>query len=261
MATHRIRLLELGRWDWAPGFEMFWMEPHAPDGPLSLVAMVIESDHGRVMVNTGPDPGMLDELNATWAGFDPRHQLRIHDGQGLDDALGSIGLTPADIDHVVITPFQPYAIGNLLRFERATVGLSRTGWIDFHAPRWRVHPHDHRPFCIPRPVLTELVGDSWDRTRLLADEDEVVPGVTVFWTGSHHRSSMAVRVETADGVVVASDCFFRYENVTENRPLGINESLAETLTAYERIRTEADVLVPLYDGRVFERHPDGIGWR
>lgn len=70
---------------------------------------------------------------------------------------------------------------------------------------------------------------------------------------------MAVRVETASGVAIASDCVFRYENVTENRPLGISESLAETLAAYERIWAEADVLVPLYDGRVFERYPDGIG--
>jgi hypothetical protein len=51
----------------------------------------------------------------------------------------------------------------------------------------------------------------------------------------------------------------RKENVTENRPLGINESLAETLAADERIRREADVLVPLYDPGVFRRHPNGIG--
>ena len=259
MPTHRIRFLELGRWDWAPGFEVFWMEPNAPDGELSLVAMVIEGEHGTVMVNTGPDPAMLPELNAAWTAFDPRHQLRIHDGQDLDAALGSIGLAPTDVDHVVVTPFQPYAIGNLLRFERATLSLSRTGWINFHAPPRKVHPHDHRPFCIPPPVLTELVGAAWDRVRLLDDEDEIVPGITVFWTGAHHRSSMAVRVETAAGVVIASDCFFRYENITENRPLGINESMEETLTAYERIRAEADILIPLYDGRVLERHPHGIG--
>ena len=95
---------------------------------------------------------------------------------------------------------------------------------------------------------------------LLDDEDEIVPGITVFWTGAHHRSSMAVRVETAAGVVIASDCFFRYENITENRPLGINESMEETLTAYDRIRAEADILIPLYDGRVLERHPNGIGF-
>ena len=96
MSTHRIRFLELGRWDWAPGFEVFWMEPNAPDGELSLVAMVIEGEHGTVMVNTGPDPAMLPELNEAWTAFDPRHQLRIHDGQDLDTALGSIGLAPTE---------------------------------------------------------------------------------------------------------------------------------------------------------------------
>jgi hypothetical protein len=47
----------------------------------------------------------------------------------------------------------------------------------------------------------------------------------------------------------------RKENVTENPPLGTNETLA----ADERIRREADVLVPLYDPGVFRRHPNGIG--
>ncbi|MBV9208096.1 MAG: hypothetical protein JO037_22460 [Actinobacteria bacterium] len=70
---------------------------------------------------------------------------------------------------------------------------------------------------------------------------------------------MAVKAATGQGAVIASDCFMRPENVTQNRPLGINESLAETLTAYERIRREADILIPLYDPAVFRRHPGGIG--
>ena len=57
--------------------------------------------------------------------------------------------------------------------------------------------------------------------------------------------------------MIASDAFFRYENVEQNRPLGINESMEEALVAYDRIRREADILLPLYDPRVFERHPGG----
>jgi hypothetical protein len=97
------------------------------------------------------------------------------------------------------------------------------------------------------------------QVHLLADEDELLPGLTVFWVGTHHRSSVAVKVVTDEGVVIGSDCFMRRENVTENRPLGINESLAEALTAYERIHHEADILVPLYDPGVFHQYPKGIG--
>jgi hypothetical protein len=62
-------------------------------------------------------------------------------------------------------------------------------------------------------------------------------------------------------VVIFSDCMFRYEHITQGRLLGINENMYEALEAYERIRREADILVPMYDPRVLEKHPGGrIGY-
>ena len=40
-----------------------------------------------------------------------------------------------------------------------------------------------------------------------------------------------------------------------------DKSFTETLTAYQRTRQEADVLVSLYDPAVFQRHPNVIGAR
>jgi glyoxylase-like metal-dependent hydrolase (beta-lactamase superfamily II) len=257
--TYEVDLLRLGGWDWAPGFEMFWMEPNAPDEPLALVALLLRGGGRTVLVNTGPDTDMLPTLNKAWRSFDPRHQLRVADGERLSNALAGVGSSVDEIDMVIVTPFQPYAIGNLLQLPNADYAISRRGWIDFHAPVRRDHPHDYRPFCIPENILVHLVTDKWPRVRLLADDETIPPGLRVFWVGAHHRSSMAVVIDTREGTVVASDAVFRYENVTENRPLGINESLDETLTAYERIRSEADILVPLYDTRVFDNHPNGIG--
>jgi glyoxylase-like metal-dependent hydrolase (beta-lactamase superfamily II) len=255
-AAYRVDVVKLGQWDWAPGFEMFWMEPGASDEPLALVSMIIRGNGSTIVVNTGPDPDFLPTMNERWAKFDPRHQLRVKDDERLEPALAHAGVGPEDVNHVIVTPFQSYAIGNVLCFPHAEICVSRRGWIDFHAPRWREHPHDFRPFCIPDNVLVGLVTDAWPRVRLVEDE-EIAPGVSVFWTGGHHRSSLAVKVQTEQGMVIASDCFFRYENVTENRPLGINESMDEILIAYDRIRREADLLIPLYDPRVFERHPSG----
>jgi glyoxylase-like metal-dependent hydrolase (beta-lactamase superfamily II) len=258
-SSYRIDLLSLGGWPWAPGFEIYWMEPGAPDEPLELVGVLIRG-HGRtILVNTGPDPDMLATLNARWRNFDPRHQLEVSPTQQLTAALASVGVAPAEVDTVVVTPFQPYAIGNLIELPTATYCLSRTGWIDFHATRWRDHPHDYRPFVIPENILVALVTDRWPQLRLIEDEDEIAPGIEVFWTGGHHRSSMAISVPTPQGVAVISDCFFRRENITQKRPLGINESMEEILIAYQRIDRTADILIPLYDPGVFTRHPNGIG--
>ena len=97
--------------------------------------------------------------------------------------------------------------------------------------------------------------------NFMKDEQNIFPGIDVFWTGVHHRSSVAVKVNTKSGIVIFSDCFFRYEHITEHRLLGINESMYEALEAYARIREEADILVPMYDPRVFEDHQQGkIGY-
>ena len=58
--------------------------------------------------------------------------------------------------------------------------------------------------------------------------------------------------------MVASDAFFHYENVEDDRLLGINESMYEALACYERTRRVADHVVPLYDPKVFDRYPGGV---
>jgi hypothetical protein len=107
-------------------------------------------------------------------------------------------------------------------------------------------------------VLVHLVTDGWDRVRLLDDEDEIVPGVRTWWAGAHHRASLAIEIDSAAGVVIASDAFFHYENVEDDRLLGINENMYEALACYERTRRVADHIVPLYDPKVFDRYPDGV---
>ncbi len=102
-------------------------------------------------------------------------------------SYGGAKTTVDEITHVIAAPFQTYSLGNILRLPNAESCLWRVGWIDFHVPRWRQLPHDKRSACIPDDVLAGLVIDAWPPLRLVEDE-EVVPGVEMFWTGTHHRS-------------------------------------------------------------------------
>ncbi len=252
----RVDAIRLGGWGWAPGYELFWMDGRAEGEPLALISLVIRAGEHVVLVNCGPDPSTLPPPPAGDPMLTKQHVLEVKAGEGLDEALASAGTTVDEITHVIATPFQTYALGNILRFPNAQICLSRTGWIDFHAPRWRQHPHDKRNSCIPEDVLVGLVTHAWPRLRLVEDE-EIVPGVDTFWTGTHHRASLAVKVMTTAGVAIASDAFMRVENITRRHPIGINESMEEALVAYDRIASEADILVPLYDPGVFARHPGG----
>jgi glyoxylase-like metal-dependent hydrolase (beta-lactamase superfamily II) len=254
---YRVDVARLGGWDAVPGPELFWMEGFDRWEPLALLGVLARAPGVTALVNTGPPMDLLPAMNAHWRQLRKDVQLRVAPEERIEAVLARLDVRPADVDLVVCTPFQAYALGNVDLFPRAEICLSRRGWIDFHAPNWRQHPHDVRAMAIPDRILVYLVTTAWSRVRLLRDEEEVAPDLSVFWTGGHHRSSLAVRIRTTRGTVVAGDCFFRYENLERMHPIGICESLEECLRAYDRIRREADVPIPLYDQRVLQRHPGG----
>ena len=80
----------------------------------------------------------------------------------------------------------------------------------------------------------------------------------MFWVGAHHRGSMALSIQTAKGKVVLSDSIFRYENFEEGIPIGVVENIFEWQDALNRVREEADIVVPMHDNGVLVRHPGGI---
>lgn len=221
-----------------PGPEVFWMKHFREDFDLILWVGILRKKERLILLNTGCTAQTARQYSIT----------DLPDG-GVIGALGKRDILPEQVTDIVITPFQAYALDNVAAFPNATIHLSKRGWIDFHAPRWRKHPHDIRERCIPPEILAYLVTDAWDRVHLLEDEDELDDELQVFWTGSHHRSSLAVQVRTAKGMVVLSDAMFYLENVKEMHPIGINESMEECLLAYERIDKVADIILPLYDPR------------
>src|SRR5262249_50681947 len=106
-------------------------------------------------------------------------------------------------------------------------------------------------------VLTYLVTKAWPRVRLLEDEDQILPGIKVWFAGVHHRSTMAVSIQTARGIVIYSDCCFKYRNVEENIPPGYVENLEDAWSSSPRIRKEAAIVLPAFDPEIYHRYPGG----
>jgi glyoxylase-like metal-dependent hydrolase (beta-lactamase superfamily II) len=219
--------------------------------------MVVIRGEGKVaIINTGP-PRDLSALNARWRGvFGKRGELVRQENELPELALSALGIKPEDVNVVMITPLQAYAIGGIPLFRNAQVCLSRRGWIeDFHAPTYEMHVP--RKLRITDDVLAYLTIEAPEKLRLLEDEDQVLPGVRAAWVGTHHRSSMVYYIETAKGRVAVTDACFKYGNIEGLHPLGVMESLPECMAAYHRIRREADAIIPLYDPEVLQRFPGG----
>jgi hypothetical protein len=237
--------------------EVYWMERFGEWTTLQFQAALIRSEDYTILVNTG-FPSDISELAKAWQDFlgEPA-VLKRPDSWQIESHLRNEGLTPEDVTHVLVTPIQLYATGRLDLFTQASIGISRRGWVeDVIAPEY---PHHiPRQGCISDEHLLWLMGEQHSHLHLLADVDEVLPGLRVKWVGAHHRSSMAVDVDTYSGRVILTDAAFHYANIEENKPLGIAESIIEAHAAYNWIRRTADITIPLYEPLVHERHALGV---
>ncbi|MGH9298693.1 MAG: hypothetical protein ACRDZT_02115, partial [Acidimicrobiales bacterium] len=254
MAEYRVTALNAGEFE-IPGPELFWMGAWGEWYRLNLIVLLVQGDGVTALVNTGPpdDIGPLNDLFVQAVG--ERGRLNVGPEHSVVAQLTRLGVSPEAVTHLLVTPFQAYASGGIGRFPGAQVCLSKRGWLSYHTTH--THPHDGRDLMFTKSIVTALVTDRWDQVRLLEDEDEILPGLRTWFAGTHHRASVAVEIDTRLGTVVASDAFFHYANIEQNRLLGINESMYEGLSTYERARRSADIIVPLYEPRVFERHPGG----
>lgn len=253
--NYGVRILPLGFGE-VPGPEVYWMSDWDKWYRLAFQAFLIEGPGIRALVGTGPARD-LSEMNAGWASFlGERAAFQREPGQWLPEQLAAIGVELDSITHVLLTPLQLYTTANVLAFPNAQVCITRRGWEHFHTTHR--HPHDDRATSLPPEVLASLVLDGWHRVRLLADEDEVAPGLRTWWSGAHHRASMAVEVDTSEGIVTITDSYFTGRNLEENHPIGIAENIYEAIAVHERIRRVADVALTLYDEDQLARFPDGI---
>lgn len=219
--------------------------------------MAVIRGNGKIaIINTGP-PSDLTELNERWtSGFGERGRLVREENEWPLNALAALRIKPTDVDYVLITPLQIYATANIQLFPNAEVCISRRGWIeDFHAEKFPMHVP--RKLRISDETLRYLMFEGHEKLRLLEDEDQIMPGLSCFWAGVHHRSSMCYVIETAKGRVGISDCLFKYGNLEEGEPLGIQESLEEYHITCKRIKRETEIFIPLYEPDVLKRFPGG----
>lgn len=255
--TYSIQALNGGTF-WVPGPEVYWMQHWGEREKMNTLLFLVRGGGQNILINTGP-PSDLTVINAAWEGFFGYPEARIErsDDQLPAALLSAHGLTPDDITMVIVTPLQAYATANIHLFRNAKICISRKGWIeDFQAPYYHLHVPRH--LRIPPEVNHYLQNDGWENVLLLQDEHEILPGLRTFWAGVHHRSSLAVCIETQKGTVIITDCFFKYGNIEQGHYLGVMESMMEADATWARIRKEAAIIASVYDPEIFERHPGGV---
>src|SRR5947209_9396165 len=252
--TFGVTVVKAGS-EYGPAVSIYWNDHLTDFCELHYYIAVLRSPRRVVVVNSGlpDDVTLFDAFVKSWH---PECCISRSPDETTAAALTRLSIHPHDVETVILTPLTIYTTGQLRLFENARFAIGRRGWTDFWAPE----PHAPKlppDIAIARESRLYLAGEAFERVVLLDDEDAVCPGIHVFRTGGHHSSSLAVCVNTAKGKVILGDCFFTYDNLEKNIPIGWHENLHEIRTAYDRIRREADIAVPLYDPEVMKRYPGG----
>jgi len=256
MASYTLRAL-YGAKQKSPGCVYYYIGKIGEWRELYFYYWLIQGEGHNVLVDTGVPLNKPEDFDILNRSHQYVHEDCTHPADAVvqpPEALAKADLTCEDIDKVLITSTSTYATGNIEMFPNAEVCVSKLGWANVMQGD-AMGLYESRVF-FAKETMDYLNGPGKDKVRLVEDE-ELLPGLRYWWTGVHHRGSMAVSVMTAKGKVNFGDCAFVYENLEERRPIGCIESMEEWNEVYPRLM-DADLVLPFHDARLLERYPDGI---
>jgi Zn-dependent hydrolases, including glyoxylases len=156
----------------------------------------------------------------------------------LVDALDRRGLTPADIDAVVLTHAHWDHIQILDPFSRAIFHMHPAELDYIKNP----HAGDHAT-----PRWTKAVLDRYD-VREVTGDTELMPGVSIVEAPGHSAGTIAVAVETTDGIaVVTGDSIQSAEVATHGRNALVFWNEEQANRSVTRLVELADIIHPGHD--------------
>lgn len=175
------------------------MAPYVPRWRAGTPCLLVETDHGLVLVDTGmgvhdhTSPGPMVRAFSAWLNVtrDPE--------QTAVRQLARLGYHPEDVRHIVLTHLHFDHAGGLPDFPHAHVHVHRREYTALQRPRWGMAlAYDLQDFAhSPRWALYERITATWfgfDAIRLpFAPEMYLIP---LF---GHTRGHCGVAIKMADG--------------------------------------------------------------
>ncbi len=167
------------------------------------------------------------------------------------NALRLAGVDPKDVEYVVLTHLHWDHAGNCDLFPDADV-LVQDAELRYAIAPGRFF---RKAFLSPQsgwgtppyllPNLVTVPGE-----RVLA------PGVRLVQAPGHTPGSQAVIVDTPDGSFgIAGDAISSYRNIDQDLPPGYHVDVDESMDTMDRLRAQADFLLPSHDYAVFSDGP------
>jgi len=234
-----------------PGLAMYFQDKIDQNVAIAGYVWLVRGEGNTIVV----DAGIGERPEVAGGGKQMFGHFTVAPGEDTASLLRGAGVEPGEVDHLILTHLHTDHCLNTPLFTRARIVVSRRGWEAVTRP---AHPALFPERVFSHDVLRHLRGQAWERVQLADGEEQILPGISVFYTGGHTPCSQAVRIETAAGAaVITGDVVSLYGHIEENIPVAYCHDLAECYQAMDRIRREADIILPTHDPDVLVRHPGG----
>jgi glyoxylase-like metal-dependent hydrolase (beta-lactamase superfamily II) len=210
---------------------------------------LIEGARRVILVDTGV--GDVDEIDTLHARHGTiRWIVERNEGQDLVEGLARRGVTPADVELVVLSHLHFDHVGNNELFPRARFIVQR----------------DELPLALAPPKFSMFYYPEYrykmtsvlDRLDVIDGDMDIDPDIRLLKVGGHTPGCQATLVQTSAGIVcLTSDTMYNYRNIELDWPVGSFWDLSGLLAGMARMRHEADILVPQHDWQLLQQFPSG----
>lgn len=239
MPTHyKIHPIVLGTKVFDKGM-MTYQHDYGREYVIPIYAWYLEGGDKNVLVDTGEmSPIRSPDREAAIGG-------RIYT---FEDGLAKWGLTPDDIDVVIHTHLHNDHCENDFKCRNA---------VFYVHPRELEHIHDPHPLDFR--YLEDYIEDVEEagQVRMMAEDDEVLPGIRVMHTPVHTEGGLSVIVDTEEGrAVITGFCvieenFFPPKEIRAMEmdviPPGTPVNVYRAYDIMRKVKDMADILIPLHE--------------
>lgn len=186
----------------------------------------------------------------------------ITDYEDPATVLGKVGVSPEQIDSLIIGHMHFDHFGNTRAFPKAKIYIQKSemmGWVwalglstDF---KWLAGAID------PDDIIDAMKAAAEGRLVLVDGDQEIAPGVKLVNANDTHTfGTQLAAVNTARGTYcLTGDACYWYENAEQMLPLGYAQgnqvTQLLTIKKVKEIAGGVDRLVPGHDAQVFSRNP------
>ncbi|MFI6289608.1 N-acyl homoserine lactonase family protein [Streptomyces sp. NPDC051018] len=218
---------------------------------------LVEHPRGRVLFDTGLDPALVDRSHEYWGDMADLVRPEVAEGQDIVSHLKAVGLTPADIDFVVLSCLFRDHAGGLKYLPDATVIVQGVELQQAHWPAAWLRATYNRPYepndlvGLRDRTCVELYGEDWD---VFGDGS-----IVVLSSPCHTRGEQALLVRLPDTGTVLLPAGVLPTKTNFDEDIMTGRLLVDPLDAYRSARRLKKLAAD--EGALVLFHHDPADWK